>query len=78
LEPTVNLCVTVDGVDWVLDEEKLKETGESVLTTYGRSPAVQVTYSGEREEVGGILVDLNKSVAWIPQKRKCISLGDTL
>lgn len=78
LEPTVNLCLTVDGVDWVLDEKKLRETGVSTLTTYGRSPAVQVTYSGGREEVGGVLVDLKKSVAAIPQKRKCIGYGEML
>lgn len=78
LEPTINLCISVDGVDWVLDEEKLKETGVSVLTTYGRSPAVQVTYSGGREDVGGVLVDLKKSVAGIPQKRNCIGYGETL
>ncbi|SBT95151.1 Protein of unknown function [Streptomyces sp. DI166] len=78
LQPTVNLCVSADGVDWVLDEKRLKETGVSVLTTYGRSPAVEVTYSGSREEVGGVLVELNESVAGIPQKRKCLGYDDAL
>lgn len=78
LEPTVNLCISVDGVDWVLDEGRLKETGISVLTTYGRSPAVEVTYSGGREEVGGVLVELKKSVNGIPQNRKCVGYGETL
>ncbi|MEG3628569.1 DUF3515 family protein [Streptomyces poriticola] len=78
LPPNINLCVTVDGVDWVLDEKRLKDDGVSVMTTYGRSPAVEVTYSGPREEVGGILAALNPSVEWIPQERKCLGVGDVL
>lgn len=78
LRPTVNLCVTADGVDWVLDEDRLKADGVSVLTTYGRSPAVEVTYHGPRAEVGGLLVELNDAVEWLPQQRTCIGDGDTL
>ncbi|MCW8384482.1 DUF3515 family protein [Streptomyces justiciae] len=77
LAPTINLCVSIDGVDWVLDEKKLHATGVSVLTTYGRSPAIQITYSGNREDVGGILVELKDSVDWIKQKRKCVGYDDT-
>lgn len=76
LMPNINLCVTVDGVDWVLDEERLKRDGVSVLRTYGRSPAVEFTYAGSREEVGGILAALNPAVKWIPQERKCVGLDD--
>jgi hypothetical protein len=78
LPPNVNLCVTVDGVDWVLDETRLKEDGVSVLRTYGRSPAVEFTYTGSRSEVGGILTELNRAVDWIPQKRRCVGLQDAL
>ncbi|WP_240661185.1 MULTISPECIES: DUF3515 family protein [unclassified Streptomyces] len=78
LQPNVNLCVTADGIDWVLDEDRLKADGVSVLTTYGRSPAVEVTYDGPRQEVGGILVDLNGSVEPIAQQRKCVGVGDIL
>ncbi|MDG9717802.1 DUF3515 family protein [Streptomyces sp. DH24] len=78
LPPNVNLCVTVDGVDWVLDETRLKEDGVSVLRTYGRSPAVEFTYTGSRSEVGGILTELNRTVDWIPQQRQCIGLQDAL
>ncbi len=76
LQPNINLCVTVDGVDWVLDEARLKRDGVSVLRTYGRSPAVEFTYSGPREEVGGILAALNPAVKWLPQQRKCVGLED--
>ncbi|MER5993809.1 MULTISPECIES: DUF3515 family protein [Streptomyces] len=77
-EPTTSLCLTAEGVDWVLDERTLKAEGVSVLTTYGRSPAVEITYDGPREDVGGILVELKEAVARIPQGAKCIGAGDTL
>ncbi|WP_420036284.1 DUF3515 family protein [Streptomyces sp. cg28] len=77
LEPTVNLCVNADGVDWVLDEEKLKIDGVSSLTTYGRSPAVELTYSGPKEDVGGILSSLKSTVVGIPQHSKCLGEGDS-
>lgn len=76
LQPNVNLCVTAEGVDWVLDEQRLKRDGVSVLRTYGRSPAVEFTYRGPREDVGGILTELNPAVRWLPQERKCIGLDD--
>jgi hypothetical protein len=50
----------------------------SVLRTYGRSPAVEFTYTGARSEVGGILAELNRTVDWIPQERRCIGLQDAL
>ncbi|MEV6957975.1 DUF3515 family protein [Streptomyces sp. NPDC051207] len=78
LPPNVNLCVTANGVDWVLDETRLKEDGVSVLRTYGRSPAVEFTYTGPRSEVGGILTELNRAVDWLPQKRRCVGLQDAL
>ncbi|MFV0134648.1 DUF3515 family protein [Streptomyces sp. HMX87] len=78
LPPNINLCVTVDGVDWVLNEERLNRDGVSVLRTYGRSPAVEFVYGGPREEVGGILAALNHAVEWLPQDRRCIGAGDAL
>ncbi|HET9381950.1 MAG TPA: DUF3515 family protein [Streptomyces sp.] len=78
LPPNINLCVTADGVDWVLDERRLREDGVSVLRTYGRSPAVELTYTGSRSEVGGILAALAPAVDWLPQKRRCVGLQDTL
>ncbi|MEO7754362.1 MAG: DUF3515 family protein [Terracoccus sp.] len=38
LGPTTDLCVTVDGVDWVVRE--LSDGGAA--TTYGRDPAIEV------------------------------------
>ncbi|GGY10564.1 hypothetical protein GCM10010358_73830 [Streptomyces minutiscleroticus] len=77
LDPTTNLCMTVDGVDWVLDEAKAKNSGPRALTTYGRHPAIEVTINDSALSPGDVLVDLNRTVKQIPQgDRKCISLDD--
>lgn len=76
LPPNTNLCVTADGVDWVLNEKRLREDGVSVLRTYGRSPAVELTYTGPRSEVGGVLAALDPAVDWLPRKRRCVGLQD--
>ncbi|MYY84883.1 DUF3515 family protein [Streptomyces sp. SID335] len=74
--PNINLCITANGVDWVLDEKRLAKDGVAVLTTYGRSPAVEVTYHGAREEAAGVVASLNSAVKWIPQESKCIGASD--
>ncbi|MEV6396794.1 DUF3515 domain-containing protein [Streptomyces sp. NPDC051907] len=77
LKPTINLCMTVDGVDWVLDEEKAKDGGPRTLTTYGRHPAIEVTVNDSALSPGDVLVELNRVVKQIPQgERKCFSLDD--
>ncbi|NBM17496.1 DUF3515 domain-containing protein [Streptomyces sp. GC420] len=73
LNPTINLCMTVDGVDWVLDEAKAKNGGPRTLTTYGRHPAIEVTVKDSDLSPGGVLVDLNRAVKQIPQgDHKCL------
>ncbi|MEU1805509.1 DUF3515 domain-containing protein [Streptomyces sp. NPDC019937] len=78
LRPTTNLCVTVNGVDWVLDEKRAQKDGVQVLTTYGRDPAVEVTVEGDGAKAGDALIDVDRAVREIPQKSKCLALGDTL
>ncbi|MGW7276267.1 DUF3515 family protein [Streptomyces sp. NPDC054864] len=77
LNPTINLCMVVDGVDWVLDEEKAKGGGPRILTTYGRHPAIEVTVNDSSLSPGEVLVDLSRVVKRIPQgEHKCLSLDD--
>ncbi|MFE9661758.1 DUF3515 family protein [Streptomyces sp. NPDC005955] len=76
LPPTPDLCVSVNGVDWVLDEERLDRDGVSVLTTYGRSPAVEFVHEGAKEEAAAALTDLADVVRDLPRERKCIGLDD--
>ncbi|WP_167542493.1 DUF3515 family protein [Streptomyces himastatinicus] len=78
LRPTTNLCVDVNSVDWVLDEKRANKDGVQVLTTYGRTPAVEITVEGDGPKAGDALVDVNRAVRSIPQKSKCLSLSDTL
>ncbi|MFI0774782.1 DUF3515 family protein [Streptomyces sp. NPDC021212] len=78
LRPTTDLCVDVNGVNWVLDEKRAQKDGVQVLTTYGRTPAVEVTVEGDGPKAGSALVDVNRAVRGIPQKSKCLALGDTL
>ncbi|MFD8939054.1 DUF3515 family protein [Streptomyces sp. NPDC059578] len=76
LPPTPDLCVSVNGVDWVLDEQRLERDGVSVLTTYGRSPAVEFVHEGAKEEAGAALTDLADAVRDLPRERRCIGLDD--
>lgn len=75
--PTTYLCLNVDGVDWVLDEGRADGGGARVLTTYGRTPAVEVTVEGGDGLDGGVLVALNRSLRDIPQQAKCLDMQDT-
>jgi hypothetical protein len=54
--PTGKPCLTVDGVDWVVDD-----TGDPIVfTAYGRTPTVdlRVPLSYHREDAAGALVDV--------------------
>jgi hypothetical protein len=76
LPPNPNLCVTANGVDWVLDEQRARRDGVKVLTTYGRDPAVQVALDPGIDVGGDALVTLNPAVEKIPQKARCVGLDD--
>ncbi|MGY0062135.1 DUF3515 family protein [Streptomyces sp. LZ34] len=74
--PTVDTCVKVNDVDWVIEEAKL-HSGRKVLITYGRDPAVEVSVSDRVAEIDGVLVELSKAVKPIRQQRgKCLSADD--
>ncbi|MFE9341216.1 DUF3515 family protein [Streptomyces sp. NPDC007063] len=76
LPPTPNLCTNINGVDWVLDENRMNSSGEKVLTTYGRIPAVEVKIDGDSGLGGDVLVVINEGIMDFPQKSKCIDLSD--
>jgi len=67
--PTTNLCYTVSGIDWVEDKTKAPTY---VFTTFGRTPAVQVTVNSTATNGQGtvILDDLSGAVGQIPQNTK--------
>jgi hypothetical protein len=69
--PTTDLCVTVDGVDWVYRQAESRD-GHKVIVTYGRDPAVEVTLAAQDTAVDGALVELSRIVRPVRQSNHCI------
>jgi hypothetical protein len=71
LAPTQLDCMTVDGIDWVVDSR-----GDPVtITTFGRSPAVEVRIpvSYGPSSAGAAAVDLEAVAAALPTtSRACV------
>jgi hypothetical protein len=67
--PTTEHCVTANGVDWVT-----RDDGEYwTLTTYGRTPAVEVLFDDTRAASSSVMVDLASAVSRIPATGGCTS-----
>jgi hypothetical protein len=74
--PTTNLCMNVDGIDWVLNKKREMQDTRVVLTTYGRVPAVEVTIDETVGHYGGVLSTLNRVLNGITQTRMCYDSAD--
>ncbi len=73
--PTATLpCITVRGVDWLRDD---KDIANSIFTTYGRDPAIEVVIDGNRASGLATLTDLTFAVTNIPPTRACIAPQNT-
>lgn len=70
--PSTQRCVTVDGVDWLVDDS---EEGRGVFTTYGRDPAVQVVVDLVTSD-SSALYALANSVGYSPVVGACTSPDD--
>jgi hypothetical protein len=61
--PDTASCLTVDGVDWYLPEDKVAapgdEQGTVTMTTIGRDPAVRLTLPGDYWPPATALADLS-------------------
>ncbi|QCU78371.1 DUF3515 domain-containing protein [Citricoccus sp. SGAir0253] len=67
--PTTEHCVTANGVDWVT-----RDDGEFwTLTTYGRTPAIEVLFDDTRAGSSSVMVDLASAVARVPASGGCTS-----
>ncbi|MDO4918520.1 MAG: DUF3515 family protein [Kocuria sp.] len=75
--PTTNPCTDVNGVDWLISEVA-DQKGQWRAVTYGRSPATEVLFDGNRVPSSTALVDAGSAVQNVPQTRKCESVKDTL
>ncbi|GAA4191018.1 hypothetical protein GCM10022219_09270 [Microbacterium oryzae] len=70
LAPTTEQCVTIDGVDWVVDET---DRPNLRMTTYGREPAVQVYVDTTVVTADSVLAGsaLGGPVSTIPKTTQC-------
>jgi hypothetical protein len=70
--PTTNVCYTVKGIDWIIDDSKQPVY---TFTTFGRNPAVQVVIDTTLTKGQGTIVldELSNSVGFIAQSKtqKC-------
>ena len=72
--PTATLpCITVSGVDWLRDD---KDITNSIYTTYGRDPAVEVVIDGDKVSGLSTLTDLAFAITTVPATHACVSPED--
>ncbi|WP_165067168.1 DUF3515 domain-containing protein [Marisediminicola senii] len=72
--PSTLRCVTIDGVDWLVDDS-VEEYG--TFTTYGRDPAVQVVVDHDTSD-SNALNALAGAVGGIPADGACTTAEDVL
>ncbi|MGO2110096.1 MAG: DUF3515 family protein [Pseudoclavibacter sp.] len=73
--PTSDQCISLNGIDWVEDASRAPIYQ---YTTYGRSPAVQVTIDATDGTVSGTnaLMDLGSLIAYLPSVGACVGVDD--
>lgn len=73
--PTTDDCVSVNGVDWILDRSNAPLYR---FEAYGRSPGLQVIVDSEQASGTEAVLALGSVVSLLPQERQCLALTDTL
>ncbi|WP_232299700.1 DUF3515 family protein [Leucobacter komagatae] len=74
--PTTDSCVTVNGVDWIIDDSRAPLFR---FEAYGRSPGLEVIVNFEDGVSGtNVITELSGSVKKLPQERKCTSITDSI
>ncbi|MDY6051092.1 MAG: DUF3515 family protein [Rothia sp. (in: high G+C Gram-positive bacteria)] len=84
--PVSDPCVSVNGIDWIIkptDDElaaatEHTATGTWVAETFGRDPALQVTFDTDQVSSSTVLAELSSAVAQIPQQKQCTNVDDTI
>jgi len=71
--PTTLPCVNVNGVDWINDDS---DAPRIRITTYGRTPAVEVLVDTTKVSWSTVAVDLASTIKVIPQAKACTSIDD--
>ncbi len=74
--PTEARCITIGGVDWIVDES---QAPRYLITTYGRTPAVEVFIDNEVVSSNDVLDRLGPIVSGaIPSERSCVESQSVL
>ncbi|MGF3055502.1 DUF3515 family protein [Microbacterium sp. YY-01] len=71
--PSTLQCVTFGGVDWLVDSE---DRPWLRITTYGRTPAVQVTVNSSVISADSVLDRLTSAVGRLPTDARCIAADE--
>lgn len=71
--PTTDQCVTVNGVDWVINESAAPIYR---FEAYGRTPGLAVYVDSEVVSGTDAVLDLSAVARHLPQSRKCIAVSD--
>ncbi len=76
LGPTTQPCVTVNGIDWVLESSPNAKTIRYI--TFGRTPATEVIIDHGAGGVSdaSVLPDLAEAVGSVKQTSKCLDVLD--
>ncbi|WP_243854517.1 DUF3515 family protein [Canibacter zhoujuaniae] len=72
-EPTVNPCINLNGVDWVIDES---EAPLFRFEAYGREPGFEVFVDSDQTSGTDVLLELQSAVERLPQVRQCSNVAD--
>lgn len=73
--PTEARCITLGGVDWIVDES---QSPRYLVTSYGRTPAVEVLIDNEVVSSNAVLESLGPLVAgWTTLQSACVA-SDTV
>lgn len=62
-------CITAGGVDWVVDESSKPNY---TFTSFGRSPATEITIDSNKASGASVLEDLGQAVQFTPSSKKCL------
>ena len=85
-EPVSDPCVNVNGIDWIVTptDPQAAQASEQTASgtwqakTFGRDPAIRVTFQAEQVFSSTLLAELSSAVAQIPQEQACSNLEDSL
>ncbi|MFT4137235.1 DUF3515 family protein [Microbacterium sp.] len=73
--PTEARCITVGGVDWIVDDS---QAPRYLVTSYGRTPAVEVFLDNEVVASNDVLTAFAPLVQQLPSDRACTSAASVL